>query len=279
LISRLVIQERHAQQLQKLLMPESGHERAAYILCSPVKIEADPWTGETSQRFISYEVLPIEEVEIISSSTQHITWASQSFVNVLKQAQDRSLVVALVHSHPGGLLEFSEQDNKNEADLIQLAQNRNGSDALLLSLIVTSNQQWIGRWWQKSRGFQPLDLIQIVGEKFCLHYPERGRGKESAILNRQALAFGEVLNQDLAQLRVGIIGVGGTGSAVAMLAAKLGVRNLVLFDRDIVEESNLNRLHGATIEDARSGRLKVDVVAQSLSDLGLGIVLTIMPDA
>lgn len=267
---RLVIQERHAQHLQEFLLPESGHERSAYLLCSRVTIESDPWTDERAQRFISYEVLPIPTSEIVSSSAQHITWTTQSFVNALKRAEEKGLVVALVHSHPGGLAEFSEQDDRNEADLIQLAHNRNSS-ALMLSLVVLPEQQWIGRLWKSCTEVRSLNLIQVVGERLKLHYPNRGKGQASAILNRQALAFGDVLNQDLAQLRVGIVGVGGTGSALAMLAARLGFRKFVLFDQDVVEESNLNRLHGATLEDARLERPKIEAVARSMLDLGFGI--------
>jgi molybdopterin/thiamine biosynthesis adenylyltransferase len=268
---RLTIQERHVQHLQEFLLPESGHERAAYLLCSPVKIETDPWTGNPSQRFISTEVLPIVEQEVVSSSVQHITWTTQSFVNALKRAQEKKQIVALVHSHPGGFSAFSEQDDKNEADLIRLAQNRNGLTESLLSLVIVSNQSWIGRQWTSPTAFQPLDLIQLVGEGFKLHYPGRGKGQPSAILNRQALAFGEVLNQDLAQLRVGIVGLGGTGSALSMLAARLGIRKCALFDQDVVDESNLNRLHGATIEDARLARPKVEVASRSMQELGFGI--------
>lgn len=268
---RLVIQERHAQHLQEFLLPESGHERSAYLLCSRVSIESDPWTGERAQRFISYEVLPIPESEVVSSSDQHITWTTQSFVNALKRAEEKGLLVALVHSHPGGLAEFSEQDARNEADLIQLAHNRNGASALMLSLVVLPEQQWIGRLWETPTEVRSLDLIQVVGERLKLHYPDRGKGQSSAMLNRQALAFGEVLNQDLAQLRVGIVGVGGTGSALAMLAVRLGLRRFALFDQDVVEESNLNRLHFARMEDARLARPKVETVAQGMRDLGFGV--------
>ncbi len=272
---RLVIQERHAQHLQEFLLPESGHERSAYLLCSQVAIDADPWTDGSSQRFISYQVLPIPESEVVSSSEQHITWTTQSFVNALKRAEEKGLVVALVHSHPGGLAEFSEQDDRNEADLIQLAHNRNGASALMLSLVVMPEQQWIGRLWETPTAVRSIDLILVVGERLKLHYPDRGKGQASAMLNRQALAFGDVLNQDLAQLQVGIVGVGGTGSALAMLAARLGLRKFVLFDQDIVEQSNLNRLHGATLEDARLGHPKVEAVARSMLDLGFGIEVRI----
>ncbi|EME68053.1 dinucleotide-utilizing enzyme possibly involved in molybdopterin or thiamin biosynthesis, partial [Paramagnetospirillum caucaseum] len=88
---------------------------------------------------------------------------------------------------------------------------------------------------------------------------------------RQALAFGEALNGDLRRLRVGVVGCGGTGSAVAMLLARLGVGQIALFDEDVVERTNLNRLHGARQSDADAMRPKVQAVAASIADMGLGV--------
>jgi molybdopterin/thiamine biosynthesis adenylyltransferase len=56
-----------------------------------------------------------------------------------------------------------------------------------------------------------------------------------------------------------------------MLLARLGVGQLVLFDNDIVDRTNLNRLHGARQADADGMRPKVDVVARSITELGLGV--------
>jgi len=51
------------------------------------------------------------------------------------------------------------------------------------------------------------------------------------------------------QCRVGVIGLGGGGSHIAQQLAHLGVSNFVLVDPDHVEETNLNRLVGATKKD------------------------------
>lgn len=270
-IQSLTIQERHAKHLQEFLLPESGHEQAAYLLCSETNIEADPWTGQLHRKFISYEVIPVQPEEILSSSPDHITWSTQSFVKVLKRAQSKGMTVALVHSHPGGLGAFSDQDDANEADLVKLAQNRNGNLTTLLSLLVTPDKSLIGRMWETPTDYIPLEFIRVVGDRIRLHYSDRGQGKASNILQRQALAFGDVLNQDLSKLRIGIVGAGGTGSAVAMFLPRLGVRKIALFDKDYVDFTNLNRLHGATLEDAESRCPKVQVIARSLHQLGLGV--------
>ncbi len=267
----LTLQEQHSNCLRELLLTADGKERAAYVLCGRAVIDADPWDGQPHHKFISYEVIPVPEDEIVSSSAKHITWKTDSFIRALKAAQAKNLTVALVHSHPEGNDEFSTQDDTNEPDLIELAQNRNGSDTQLLSVILTPDGNLVGRLWISPQKVIPLRVIRVIGQKIRLHYPNRGIGVSPPAFQRQALAFGEALNQDLSMLRVGVIGCGGTGSAIAMLLPKMAVRQIALFDKDVVEESNLNRLHGATLADAQAKRPKVEVVKRSLTELGLGV--------
>jgi len=271
LTASLTIQERHLNRLKEFLIHQDGVERAAYILCGESSSSLDPWTGHPHRKFFSYDILPVFPGEVLSSSDQHITWKTDSFVRTLKRAQEQGLTVALMHSHTGGFAEFSDQDDANEPDLVELAQHRNGENTSLLSLILTSDEKLVGRLWINQQQWIPLRLISVVGESIRLHYPGRGQGQSSPILQRQALAFGRVLEQDLAMLRVGIVGCGGTGSATAMLLPKMGFRRTALFDKDIVEESNLNRLHGATQADVDAKRPKVEVIARSLTELGLGM--------
>jgi molybdopterin/thiamine biosynthesis adenylyltransferase len=267
----LTLQERHLQELKAKLFHDDGRERAAYLLCGEGFIESDPWTNLPRQKYLSYDVLPIPDEEIVSHSSQHITWKTDSFVRALKLAQTKGMTVAIVHSHPGGLEAFSDQDDRNEPDLVQLAHNRNGEKTRLLSLVLTLEGNVIGRCWRNPKEYEPLNLISSIGNRIQLYYPGRGEGVSSPVFHRQSLAFGKALTQDLSMLRVGVVGCGGTGSAVAMLLPKLGVRRIVLLDKDVVEETNLNRLHGATWTDAQEQCPKVEVVARSLAALGIGV--------
>jgi len=62
--------------------------------------------------------------------------------------------------------------------------------------------------------------------------------------------------------RVGVAGLGGLGSAVALALARMGVGELVLADFDVVEPSNLNRQH-YTVEDI--GHAKTDAMSRRLA--------------
>jgi molybdopterin/thiamine biosynthesis adenylyltransferase len=50
----------------------------------------------------------------------------------------------------------------------------------------------------------------------------------------------------LRSAKVGIIGLGGAGSQIAYLLAAIGVGKFVLIDPDVVETTNIPRLHGAS---------------------------------
>jgi molybdopterin/thiamine biosynthesis adenylyltransferase len=83
-----------------------------------------------------------------------------------------------------------------------------------------------------------------------------------AIFDRNVRAFGSAIQHTLVDLRVAIVGCGGTGSAVAEQLVRLGVRDLLLMDPDILSESNVTRVYGSTPADV--GQQKTDVVARHL---------------
>ena len=77
-------------------------------------------------------------------------------------------------------------------------------------------------------------------------------------LDRQSF-LGEKSDLVLRRSRVAIVGLGGGGSHIAQQLGHLGVGEFVLIDPDIVEDTNLNRLVGATQQDVANRASKVSV--------------------
>src|SRR5713226_6131571 len=75
--------------------------------------------------------------------------------------------------------------------------------------------------------------------------------------------LGQDSNKTLENCIAAVIGLGGGGSHLVQQLAHLGLGNFLLVDPDRVEESNLNRLVGATAKDAAK-RLRKTVVANRL---------------
>lgn len=76
--------------------------------------------------------------------------------------------------------------------------------------------------------------------------------------------FGAEGQAKIAATAVGIVGLGGLGSHVAQQLAYLGVRRFTLIDFDIVTNSSLNRLIGATDADVADQTLKVAVAERMI---------------
>jgi molybdopterin-synthase adenylyltransferase len=75
--------------------------------------------------------------------------------------------------------------------------------------------------------------------------------------SRHVGLFGEEGQRRIGSCAVAIVGLGGLGSHVAQQLAYLGVRRYLLFDGDVVEASNLNRLIGATPGDVGAAKVQV----------------------
>lgn len=72
-------------------------------------------------------------------------------------------------------------------------------------------------------------------------------------------------------MRIGIAGVGGIGSNVALNLVRSGIRNLKIVDFDRVEPSNLNRQFYFTDQ---VGNFKVDMLAINLARLNSKVQIT-----
>ena len=84
--------------------------------------------------------------------------------------------------------------------------------------------------------------------------------------NRQSF-LGKELDKVLTQTLVGIVGLGGGGSQVVQQLAHIGFQRFVLCDFDTIEETNLNRLVGATISDVENKTRKLDIVVRMIRSL------------
>ena len=95
---------------------------------------------------------------------------------------------------------------------------------------------------------------------------------------RQIRLFGHDGQEKLGRAQVAVVGAGGLGSAVIQQLAHLGVGELRIIDHDIVEESNLNRLIGATPQDALEQAAKVAVMERMVTAIDPGIALRTMQE-
>jgi molybdopterin/thiamine biosynthesis adenylyltransferase len=255
------------EQLTAHLFPGSTDlERAAYLLC---RTSVTP--HET--RLLVRELLPVSEWEVASASPHGMTIPAVSFARAMKRAHDTKQVFMFVHSHPGGRAEFSRQDDVEEKKLFRTAAIRIGPGPHG-SLVASSRDDVTGRVWTDEGSSSPISKIRIIGRTFRFV-----GGRESRVsldmFDRQVRAFGSGLQELVQTLTIGVVGVGGTGSAVCEQLIRLGVKHLQVFDGDVIDGSNVTRVYGSGIGDI--GVPKVENIRTLAERVGFGCEVTPIP--
>lgn len=262
----IILNISHETLARSLIEAGAGSEAAGYMLFGTAEIEADPWTGNDRTRLVSHEFRHIEDKHCISASPKHVTWSTDGFMGLLGDASNLEMVPGIVHTHPMGIAEFSEQDDRNEAELARTALIK-GVPALV-SIVIDGNGGIGARVWRDSKTVPSGVRILHSGPRIALTNPETKTGLPT-FLDRQTRLFGEAATDVVGSLRCAIAGGGATGSASLTLLMHLGIQNVVMFEKDIVEETNLNRLHGARLADVQSCSSKLKVHGRTAAEAGL----------
>lgn len=257
----------HAHAARSLLSGETGHEAAAYLLFGQSSIGSDPWTLEPRRRFVSHQFRPIPTEELVSASTRHVTWKTEGFMRLLTDARNSGTLPAIVHTHPGGIAAFSDQDDENEARLARTVAVKELPG--LVSLVVGGDGQIAARIWFDQHRCELIDQVSEIGARLRFSRTDRKSGVTQDALDRQARLFGDDFNFTLSGLKIGIVGGGATGSAVNALLTRLGVGHILMIDRDRLEATNLNRVHGTERSDV--GAQKVKLAKRETIRAGLGV--------
>ncbi len=187
----------------------------------------------------------------------------------LAEAAARGAGVALLHSHPGGR-RWQGMSHDDLTTEIGIAGSVFGATNLpLVGLTLAGDGAWSGRFWLRTapRTYSRFDCatVRVVAEDLRVSFydklaPPPGSNAQQT---RTVAAWGEEAQNDLARLRVGIIGAGSVGGMVGEALARIGIEDVMVIDFDQVEEHNLDRLVYATRADI--GRPKIEVMAEHLS--------------
>lgn len=186
-----------------------------------------------------------------------------------KRARLEGLSLVYGHSHPlePGRPAFSAFDGQTELPLARYAAGR-VPKVPHVSLLVGAE----GYRGRVLGGTEEIEIWEI-GRKITRLGP--GAAAPVALsFDRQVGAFGEDGQRAIQGLSIAIVGLGGTGSVIAQQLAYLGVRDFLLIDPDVVDETSLNRLVGATWRDI--GRAKVYIARRSIRRVAPNAKVTVV---
>lgn len=213
-----------------------GHEdeRCAVLLASRLE--------QGRKALLVREIVLPEDADYTRRSPIHAELRPDFVARVTKRAKRASLSLVFVHTHPGDQApRFSRTDDEGELELAAFLARR-GLQASHAALVLSNGgmcARFLGR----------PDMIRVVsvGDRLTVEFDARREETTAApMFDRQIRAFGAEGQKVLQELRVGIVGLGGTGSIAAQQLAHLGVRDFVLIDPDHLELTNLNRVVGSS---------------------------------
>jgi len=248
IVSRLQAQAPDEACTFVLIRPSRGFHRTSVIL------------GEVLWPVPGEVVATPERLEI---SADYIT-------RVLEAAIDAGPLVGvcLVHTHPRwrwgrGVGVFSPRDDWYENRLFPtLTMDRD--DCICASVVIGSEGDVDARvWWREGPSVQtqPAQVIRVVGPELTfLETPSSSwrDHPDPSVMDRSTRLWGEEGRRRMQNLRVGVAGVGGTGSLSVLGLATMGVGKLSIWDKDEAKKENRHRTVGITREFV--GKPKVEAL-------------------
>jgi molybdopterin/thiamine biosynthesis adenylyltransferase len=263
---RLKITEEDFSQVQSLLMADMPNESAVFLL-------AGNHEGSNAIDLIVRRVVAIPETEYRMKNSYHMDISPKAINGLIALCEENRLGVVLCHSHVQGE-RYSPSDDYGEKRIADTISQFLPS-APMGSLLMTQSGAFNGRLWKTDGAPNKISSITVIGRctrEISIVSTGSRLAVADEIYDRQVLAFGAEGQAKLLRSKVGIVGVGGTGSAVAEQLVRLGVMDFVLIDPDDFEPTNLTRMHESRYSDAypklKKGKsAKVAIIAKHLKEI------------
>ena len=210
--------------------------------------------------------LPSEAYRVRTATELSIT--SAGYVEPLRYAEEDGAVPIWVHTHPKGNPVPSARDKRVDAEVGDVFRIRSGSE-FYGTLIASPSEEGIaltGTLQSPASGVAQIDRFWFVGDRWRLVAAfGRHQVQTDGMFDRNIRAFGAAIQRTIGDLRIAVIGAGGTGSAVAEQLVRMGARQLQVVDSKTLSESNVTRVYGST--ESQVGRHKADNLCQHLRQI------------
>lgn len=263
----LSLTEDQSASLYAHLFPGDGREAVAFLACGRAR-------GPDRERLVVREVHPIPHGRCERTPVS-VRWNAEDIEMLLYRAESEGLSLVKVHSHPGGYPQFSDTDDTSDAELLPTIRSWVEADVPHGSVIMLPDGRLFGRYLWRDAEMRDFDLVNVVGPTLRFWWA-RDEFDEDAAAHGEAQdqAFGVGTTRQMRRLRVGVVGVSGTGSPTIEQLMRLGAGHLVIVDDDVIEKRNLNRILFATKKHAEDLVLKVTAAKENIGRKNLGTIVT-----
>ncbi|MGH2921567.1 MAG: HesA/MoeB/ThiF family protein [Gaiellaceae bacterium] len=239
-------------------------EQAAYCLAEPV-------TRGGLLRLLVRALIVVPPERLIRQTSAYLETDPVFLAPILKRARGGRYALVIAHSHPfsQSRVGFSSIDDGGEVDLIPKVQAR--APQLPHAALVLAHGAAAARVYLADRDDPVPATVRVIGMPVVdvgSHGHIAAVGATEKRYDRQMLVWGEDVQRRLGELRVGIVGNGGTGSHASQQLLHVGIGSTYVVDTDVLDETSLNRVVGGTAADAANETSKVEIARRTGAALG-----------
>jgi hypothetical protein len=248
--------------LRSHLFPADGCEAVALILCARR-------AGKNRHRLLARRVVPVPYADCRLRRPDRVVWSTDLLPPLLDEAEKKGWALVKIHGHLS-FPSFSTTDDEADAALFPSVHGWMAGEAPHASAIMMADGSVFGRaYWGDGR-VEPLALVNVVGHDLKYWFEAAPDDAVPEFGRRVAQSFGKGTYDLFRKLKIGVVGISGTGSPVIEQLARNSVGALVVIDPDTVEEKNLNRILNATRKDSLEALPKVQLARRTIEALGFG---------
>lgn len=248
-----------------------AYEQVGFLSCGAVL------SKDNTLVILARRYHPVSNNHYLADSTVGACINTDAIITALQVSLSGKCSMFHVHLHPHkGQPEFSKVDYDSNHKLIPdffSVTSHMPHGAVVLSFNRGKGMVWLSKY------DAPVSIneFMVVGAPMkTWQISSPPRKKSIRDFSRQESFLGPESSEILSRIKVGIVGLGGGGSHVVQQLAHIGVKRYTICDPDKVENSNLNRLVGATVNDVRHKHLKTRaatrVIKSLVSDAQINVV-------
>jgi proteasome lid subunit RPN8/RPN11 len=222
------------------------------------------WRATADSLVLTAAMLDLPQTGELDESVPNVAIQETYSLRVALQAEKHPFAVGVVHSHPKDCLPIAslvdDDMDRYYADYLSGFTGDRPYPSLIVSeiagdIVAGGRVWWRGAWHPVTRQVSGgYSIPTWVGRT-----PPKSKPIHEDRVARLAGAFGRRSAQRLRNTHIGVVGAGGTGAPAIEVLARAGVGWLTVVDPDIVNHSNLERLHGAYLNDVDLQLTKVEI--------------------
>lgn len=243
---------------------EFAYERVGFLLTRSMKVAFG------TEIIVAVGYVPVADEDYVQDNSVGAKISSEAIRKIMQLMFDQKCGCFHVHKHEGFGKPYPSYTDKES--LPALSKSLSGISGIHSTgfLILSDNSFFANAFVDKAKTSSAIANFSVVGSPMKLVYHDPIVPANKDVYTRQSFlgADSEML---FSNVRIGIVGYGGGGSHIGQQLAHIGIKNIVVFDEDHIEKSNLNRLIGGWFIDLVKKTLKTQIAKRAIKK--------VLPDA